>query len=145
VFGYSSATEKLTVDYVRVRKADGRVIETPEANQQDFAPEVLQSAPMYGDYRERHVTVVGLRPGDVLEYRTTTLMNTALAQGQFWFEYNFPKYEAVKEAKLEIEIPKARTVKLRVRSGSTNLPTRENGGPTPGRSGTSSPIDRILI
>jgi tetratricopeptide (TPR) repeat protein len=113
VLGYSSATEKLTVDYVRVRKADGRVIETPEANQQDFAPEVLQSAPMYGDYRERHVTVVGLRPGDVLEYRTTTLMNTALAQGQFWFEYNFPKYEAVKEAKLEIEIPKARTVKLK--------------------------------
>ncbi len=29
VFGYSSATEKLDVDYVRVRKPDGRVIETP--------------------------------------------------------------------------------------------------------------------
>jgi tetratricopeptide (TPR) repeat protein len=40
-------------------------------------------------------------------------MNTPLAQGQFWYEYSFPKYEAVKEAKLEIEIPKARTIKLK--------------------------------
>ena len=29
VFGYSSATEKLEVAYVRVRKPDGQVIATP--------------------------------------------------------------------------------------------------------------------
>src|ERR1700704_2460005 len=31
VFGYSSATEKLEVEYVRVRKPDGRVVVTPES------------------------------------------------------------------------------------------------------------------
>src|SRR5208337_3618279 len=40
VFGYSSATEKLEVEYVRVRKADGRVVVTPESTAQDFAPDV---------------------------------------------------------------------------------------------------------
>jgi hypothetical protein len=44
VFGYSSATEKLDVDYVRVRKPDGQVIETPASTAQDFAPEVLRAA-----------------------------------------------------------------------------------------------------
>jgi hypothetical protein len=45
VFGYSSATEKLDVEYVRVRKPDGRLIETPASTVQDFPPEVLREAP----------------------------------------------------------------------------------------------------
>lgn len=87
VFGYSSATENLKVNYVRVRKPDGRTIETPDSSAQDFAPEVLQSVPMYSDFRERHVTVSGLRPGDVLEFQTTKQITTSLASGEFWFEY----------------------------------------------------------
>src|SRR5271157_6036272 len=39
VFGYSSATEKLEVEYVRVRKPDGQVVVTPESTAQDFAPD----------------------------------------------------------------------------------------------------------
>ena len=66
VFGYSSATEKLEINYVRVRKPNGQVVETPPDNTQDFAPEVLRSAPMYSDYRQKHITVAGLLPGDLL-------------------------------------------------------------------------------
>src|SRR5260221_5116835 len=113
VFGYSSATEQLEVTYVRVRKPGGQVVETPAANAQDFAPEVLQSAKMYGDYRERHVTVVGLRPGDVLESRSTTHITTPLAAGEFWYEYRFPRHTAVTQVRLEIDIPKARELKLK--------------------------------
>lgn len=113
VFGYSSATEKLTVDYVRVRKPGGEVIDTPAANAQDFAPEVLRSAPMYSDYRERHITVAGLRPGDTLEYHTTNVIATPLAAGEFWFEHNFPKHIAVKQMRLEVDVPKERELKLK--------------------------------
>jgi len=44
VFGYSTANEDLQVDYVRVRRSDGQVIETPASTAQDFAPEVLREA-----------------------------------------------------------------------------------------------------
>src|SRR5262249_3012493 len=50
VFGYSSATEQLKVDYVRVKKPNGQVITTPDSTAQDFAPDVLREAPMYSDY-----------------------------------------------------------------------------------------------
>lgn len=113
VFGYSSATEKLDVNYVRVRKPDGQVVETSASNAQDFALEVLRSAPMYSDYRERHVTVSGLRPGDVLEYRTTTHIVTPLATGEFWYEHRFPSQVAVTRASLEIDVPKARDLKIK--------------------------------
>jgi transglutaminase-like putative cysteine protease/tetratricopeptide (TPR) repeat protein len=113
VFGYSSATEKLEVEYVRVRKPDGRVVETPESTAQDFAPDVLREAPMYSDYRQRHISVAALEPGDTLEYRTVTRGVTPLAAGNFWYEYTFPKGVAVTENRLEIDIPKAREVKLK--------------------------------
>jgi len=113
VFGYSSATEKLEVEYVRVRKPDGQVVVTPESTAQDFAPDVLKEAPMYSDYRQRHISVAALQLGDTLEYRTVTRVLTPLAAGNFWYEYTFPKGVVVNEDRLEIDIPKAREVKLK--------------------------------
>ncbi len=113
VFGYSSATEKLDVEYMRVRKADGRVVATPESTAQDFAPDVLKEAPMYSDYRQRHISVASLAPGDTLEYRTVTHIVTPLAEGHFWYEHTFPKHIVVGEDRLEIDVPKSREVKLK--------------------------------
>jgi tetratricopeptide (TPR) repeat protein/transglutaminase-like putative cysteine protease len=113
VFGYSSATEKLEIDYVRVRKPDGQVVTTPESTAQDFAPDVLKEAPMYSDYRQRHISVAALQPGDTLEYRTVTRVTTPLAAGNFWYEATFPKGIVVKEDRLIVDIPKAREIKLK--------------------------------
>ncbi|MFZ3342885.1 MAG: DUF3857 domain-containing protein [Terriglobales bacterium] len=113
VFGYSSATEKLDVEYVRVRKPDGQVIVTPDSTAQDFAPDVLKDAPMYTDYRQRHISVAALRPGDTLEYRTVTRTTTPLAAGNFWYEHTFPKGVVVNEDRLKINVPKAREIKLK--------------------------------
>jgi tetratricopeptide (TPR) repeat protein/transglutaminase-like putative cysteine protease len=113
VFGYSSATEKLEVEYVRVRKPDGQVVVTPESTAQDFAPDVLREAPMYSDYRQRHISVAALQPGDTLEYRTVTRVLTPLAAGNFWYEYTFPKGVVVNDDRLVLDVPKAREVKLK--------------------------------
>jgi transglutaminase-like putative cysteine protease/tetratricopeptide (TPR) repeat protein len=112
-FGYSSAIEKLVVEYVRVRKPDGQVVVTPDSTAQDFAPDVLREAPMYSDYRQRHISVAALQPGDTLEYRTVTTVITPLAPGNFWYEYTFPKGLAIVEDRLEIDIPKSREIKLK--------------------------------
>jgi tetratricopeptide (TPR) repeat protein/transglutaminase-like putative cysteine protease len=113
IFGYSSAIEKLVVEYVGVRKPDGRVVVTPESTAQDFAPDVLKEAPMYSDYRQRHISVTALEPGDTLEYRTVTRVLTPLAAGNFWYEYTFPKGVVVNEDRLELDVPKSREVKLK--------------------------------
>jgi tetratricopeptide (TPR) repeat protein/transglutaminase-like putative cysteine protease len=112
VFGYSTANEDLLIKYVRVRKADGSLVETPVSAAQDFAPEVLREAPMYSDYRQRHVSVVDLKPGVTLEYDTLTHMKS-LAPGEFWYEYNFPAGWALADATLQISVPKSREVKLK--------------------------------
>ena len=112
ILGYTSATENLQIEYVRVRKPDGQTVETALTGAQDFAPDVLREAPMYSDYRERHVSVSDLRVGDVLEYHVVTQVKP-LAPGEFWYEHSFPKQAAVEEETLELDIPKSREVKLK--------------------------------
>ena len=124
-FDYSQDTEKLEIQYVRVRKPDGRVIETSLDGAQDFAPEILKEAPMYSDYRQRHISVSSLQPGDVLEYRVIVHVTTALAPHQFWYEYSFPKEVAIHESRLEINLPKAREIKLK--SPKQKYETQEQG------------------
>jgi hypothetical protein len=67
-FTYTSANEAVDVGYVRVRKPDGTVVQTPDYNIQDMPGEVTRSAPLYSDIHEKHVAVKGLAVGDVLEY-----------------------------------------------------------------------------
>jgi transglutaminase-like putative cysteine protease len=89
------------------------MVETAAATAQDFAPEILREAPTYSDYRERHVSVAGLQAGDVLEYHTITHVTTPLAPHEFWYEHSFSKDIAVHEERLQIDIPKARTVNIK--------------------------------
>jgi len=124
IFGYSTANEDLKIDYVRVRTSDGRVVETPASSAQDFAPQTLRSAPMYSDYRQRHVSVVDLRPGVTLEYHVVTNVKP-LAPGEFWYEYSFIDYAPVLDGSLEINIPDAREVKLK--SPDRKYSTRKEG------------------
>ncbi len=124
VFGYSTANEDLKIDYVRVRTPDGQVVETPASSAQDFAPEVLREAPMYSDYRQRHISVVAIRPGVVLEYHTITTVKS-LAPGQFWYEYSFPDSYALTEGTLQIDVPKSREIK--VKSPDRKFETRDDG------------------
>jgi tetratricopeptide (TPR) repeat protein/transglutaminase-like putative cysteine protease len=122
VFGYSTANEELRIDYVRVRTADGQVTETPDSGNQDFAPEVLREAPMYSDFRERHVSVVGIRPGVWLEYHVVTTVKP-LAAGEFWYEYSFPDNYALLDGSLQVDVPKAR--ELKVKSPDRKFETRD--------------------
>ena len=89
VFAYSSANENLDVDFLRVRKADGTVISGGAGDIQDLSAPIAREAPIYTDLRQKHVTVRGLRPGDVLEYHIVWRVHTPLAQNNFWFEEDF--------------------------------------------------------
>ncbi len=113
VFGYSPSSENLEIEYVRVRKPDGQVVVTPASSAQDFAPGVLREAPMYTDYRQRHISVAALQAGDVLEYRTVTKVETPLAAGNFWYEYTFPRGVVMEDDRLEVNVPKNRELKLK--------------------------------
>ncbi len=117
VIGYNAATERLEIPFVRVRKADGTVVETPPQSVQELSSPVERIAPVYTDFRQKHVTVQSLRPGDTLEFSVVMTIHTALAPGQFWAEYTFNDDAIVLDEQLDIDLPAARRIILKVRPG----------------------------
>jgi tetratricopeptide (TPR) repeat protein/transglutaminase-like putative cysteine protease len=127
VFGYNSANERTEIASVRVRKPDGTVVVTPPEAVQDLSSPVERIAPIYTDFRQKHVTVQSLRPGDVLEVSVVTTIHTALAPGQFWIDYNFEDDAVVLDEQFELDIPAGRRVILKTRSGFDVIPKEANG------------------
>ena len=126
-FGYNSANEKLEIPYVRVIKPNGSVVKAGDDAVQDLSAPVQQIAPVYTDYRQKHVTVPGLRPGDVLECESVTMVTTPLAAGQFWMQHDFNLVNIVLDEQLEIDVPSGRPIKLKTKPGTDPQKTEENG------------------
>lgn len=114
-FGYSSDSEQLTIDYIRVHKPDGRVVETSLENSPEVSLQIARDAPVYTDYREKHISVAALSPGDTLEYKITQRLLHPLAKDQFWLSHSFRKIEQTDDEQLIVEVPKER--ELRIKSG----------------------------
>jgi len=127
VVGYNSANERVDIPYVRVLKLDGSTVTAPAESVQDLSIPLEKEAPVYTDYRQKHVTVPGLRPGEELEYDFVTITHTALAPGQFWMEHDFAQSGTVLDEQLELDVPKDRNIKLKTKPGNDPKITEANG------------------
>src|ERR1700675_2132199 len=128
VFGFNSANEQMEVRTVRVRKADGTIVNAgPEAVKEMTAP-VARDAPVYTDYKEKHITVPGLHTGDTLEYEIVTRLVTPLAPNEFWYEHNFLEGAIVLDERLGVNLPAGRAVNLRSPGGTYDR--EDNNGRT---------------
>ena len=125
--GYNSANERVEIPYVRVLKEDGTVVKAGEDAVQDLSAPVEHEAPVYTDYRQKHITVPGLRPGEVLEYDMVTVIHTPLAAGQFWADYEFDKSNISLDETLDVDVPAGRSLKLKCKPGMEPKITEANG------------------
>ncbi|HYM75491.1 MAG TPA: DUF3857 domain-containing protein [Candidatus Dormibacteraeota bacterium] len=125
--GYNSANERVEIPYVRVLKEDGTVVKAGDDAVQDLSAPIEREAPVYTDYRQKHITVPGLRPGEVLEYDMVTVIHTPLAAGQFWTEYDFDKSNIDLDETLDVDVPTGRNLKLKCKPGLDPKITEANG------------------
>ena len=112
--GYSAFSDKLDIDYVRVRKPDGTVVTAQDSTIQDLT---IPDAAVYTDYHQKHISVPSLRPGDTLEFHYVRTIVNPLIPGQFWTSYSFNEHSIVLDEQLEINVPKDRQVKLKTKPG----------------------------
>jgi tetratricopeptide (TPR) repeat protein len=125
--GYNSANERVEIPYVRVLKADGSVVKAGPEAVQDLSAPIEREAPVYTDYRQKHITVPGLRPGEVLEYDMVTVIHTPLAAGQFWADYEFDQANITLDETLDVDVPAGRSLKLKCKPGMEAKVTEQNG------------------
>src|SRR5277367_4608113 len=66
---YAGQNEQPEIVYVRVRKNDGSIVQTPPEDAQDMPSRVSRIAPFYSDLKEKQIPVKSLSLGDTLEYQ----------------------------------------------------------------------------
>src|SRR6202167_2860910 len=108
IFGYNSSNEAMDVRFVRVKKKDGSVVTASADSVKDMTATVARDAPEYTDYKEKHVTVPSLHSGDSIEYEISTRTVSALAPGNFWFDYAFVKDAITLDERLDVNLPAGR-------------------------------------
>jgi hypothetical protein len=123
IFPYSSGNENLEIENVSVHKSDGTVVKAAATDVQDLTAPISREAPIYTDLRQKHVTVPGLRPGDVLEYHVIWHVHTPLAPNHFWLSHDFlTRNLIVLDEQLEVNIPRKSKVKLKAEKGFEATP-----------------------
>src|SRR5579872_10920 len=125
--GYNSANERVEIPYVRVLKEDGTVVKAGDDAVQDLSAPIEREAPVYTDYRQKHITVPGLRPGEILEYDMVTVIHTPLASGQFWADYEFDKSNISLDETVDVDVPASRSLKLKCKPGFDAKITEQDG------------------
>src|SRR5271169_488492 len=108
VFGYNSSNEVMDVRFVRAKKKDGSIATASADAIKDMTASVARDAPEYTDYKEKHVTVPSLHAGATIEYEIATRTVTALAPGNFWFDYAFVKDAITLDERLDVNLPAGR-------------------------------------
>lgn len=112
IFPYN-ANEQVDVRSVTVHKADGTTVVAPPDAVKDAPAKSNADAPAYADYKEKHVTVGSLVPGDTLEYEVVTRLTTPFAPGEFWLQHNFARDAIVLDERLELNLPQGRAFSLK--------------------------------
>lgn len=125
-YAFASRFETLDVIFVRVRKPDGTVLETPLSNVQEIDSAVSREAPMYTDQREKHIAVKSLAVGDTLEAHIRWTTTEPLAPGHFWYADSYFRAGICLRETIKFDLPAGLPVKLR---NSDPQPTvQETGG-----------------
>ncbi|MFT4111646.1 DUF3857 domain-containing protein [Silvibacterium sp.] len=89
VLPYASAYQQATIEYVRVKKPHGEVVETPATDAVDQPSPVTTEAPLYSDLKQKQIPVRSLAAGDELEYQMRTVTTKAEVPGEFWGAEHF--------------------------------------------------------
>jgi hypothetical protein len=104
-FDYNRSFQSVEIPLVRITHASGGTADIlPSAITDNPNPAVVD-APAYQDIRVKSVRILGLEPGDNLEYRVvTTTTNHPLAPN-FWLDHSFDRTGVVLEEHFQVVMP----------------------------------------
>jgi hypothetical protein len=111
-FDYNRSFQSIEIPLVHITHVSGGTADIlPSAITDNPNPAVL-NAPAYHDVRIKSVRILGLAPGDTLEYRIITTTTHHPLAPDFWLDHSFDRSGIVSEEIFELNIPTSRKVQL---------------------------------
>lgn len=121
-FDFNRSFESIEIPMVRITHASGGTADILPSAVTDHPNPAVVNFPAYQDVRVKSVRILGLQPGDTLEYRVIRTVSHHPLAPDFWFDHTFDRTGVVSREIFELELPASRTVQMRA---SKNLPAAE--------------------
>lgn len=126
-FDFNRWFESVEIPMVHITHSSGgtadilpsAVIDRPNAGVVNF--------PAYQDVRVKSVRVLGLQPGDSLEYRVVRTISHHPLAPAFWLDHSFDRSGVVAHEIFELDLPASRTVQMKVSKGLPAAQKQEEG------------------
>ncbi|MBZ5541748.1 MAG: DUF3857 domain-containing protein [Acidobacteriia bacterium] len=126
-FDYHRAFEQIEIPLVRITHASGGVADILPSAVTDRPNPAVADFPAYQDVRRKSVRILGLQPGDVLEYRVITSVAHAPLAPDFYLAHTFAHDSVITQEVYELDLPAGRTIQLRVNPATPAASTESSG------------------
>lgn len=104
-FDYDSSRERLTINWLRVLSADGKVISDKPVHEQEGIAPVAQEAPVFSDVRERRVSLGGVQPNTIVDYSYTIETTAPVMPGDFRNSWRVTTGRLVRRSRYMVDLP----------------------------------------
>lgn len=112
-FSYSSGSERLTLNWIRVVKPTGEVISAQPAHEQESLAPVALEAPVYSDQKVRRLTLSGVAPGTLVDWSYTVERIKPLVPGDYYSGWRVTTGLLTRRSRLIIDVPASVTPRIR--------------------------------
>src|SRR5437879_5405109 len=90
-FDYNRSFQSIEIPLVHITHPSGGTADILPSAITDNANPAVVNAPAYQDVRVKSVRILGLEPGDILEYRIITTTTHHPLAPDFWLDYSFDR------------------------------------------------------
>lgn len=126
-FDYNRASETVQIPEVRITHASGGTAEIRPGAITDVPNPAVIHAPAYRDVRMKSVRILGLQPGDALEYRVITVVSRAPLAPDFYFTHAFDHAGVVSRESFTLDVPASRKIQLSINPATPASATETAG------------------
>ena len=126
-FDYNRAYQQIEIPSVHITHASGGTADILPSAVTDQPNPAVADAPAYQDVRIKSVRILGLAPGDALEYEVITTTKQGPFTPNFYLSHDFASVGLAITEIYEISVPTARAVKPWTVPGAQTFETEKSG------------------
>jgi hypothetical protein len=126
-FDYNRAFQQIEIPSVHITHASGGTADILPSAVADVVNPAVADAPAYQDVRVKSVRILGLAPGDDLEYNVVTFTKHGPLGAVFYLTHDFASEGLALTELFEIDVPAARMAKPWTSQGAAEFETEKVG------------------
>src|SRR5215471_18643809 len=126
-FDFNRSFESVEIPLVHITHASGGTADILPSAITDQPNPAVVNAPAYQDVRVKSVRILGLQPGDTLEYRVVRTVSHHPLAPDFWLDHTFDRTGVVTQEIFELDLPASRIVQKYVNAKTPSSSTEKTG------------------